>query len=299
MSFGKSQSQPSQTTQTQKTEPWEGQQPYLRDLLARAQSQMNQGGGEFYPGQLVAPQSQQTVQAQKMLTSAAGGMQPTIDAASSQAIWNLTGAQDIGNHPYLQNAINAAAQPVVQNFNSVGGPLAQIRGSFTANNSGGTGTREGIAAGVAQRGLGQILANMSSTMTMDAYRQAQDNAMKTLALAPQTAAMATMPAELMQAVGGQNDAYAQSLINAEVARHNYNAQLPWLNLQNYGNLVTGNMGSTSTGTTTAPSSSTNPLLAGLGGAATGASIAGIMGKGATFGPWGAGIGALLGLLGSR
>lgn len=299
MSLGKSQSTPQQTTQTQKTEPWEGQQGYLKDLFARAQGQMSAGGPQFYPGQLVAPQSQQTLEGQKLLTGAATGMQPTIDAATAHSIWNMGGAMDMSKNPYLQSAIQAAQQPVIESFNSVGGPLSQIRSGFQANNSGGSGTREGIAMGVAQRGLGQTLANMSSTMTMQAYQQAQDNALKTLAMAPQTAGMQVMPGELMTGIGSANDAYAQSLINADITKHNYNAQLPWMNLQNYAGLIGGNFGSSSTGTTTAPGTSTNPLLAGLGGAATGASIAGMMGKGAAFGPWGAGIGALIGLLGSR
>lgn len=48
---------------TQKTEPWAGQQPYLRDLFKQAKKIYRKGyGQEYYPGQTVAPFSPYTEQ---------------------------------------------------------------------------------------------------------------------------------------------------------------------------------------------------------------------------------------------
>lgn len=289
--------QPSTTTQTSKTEPWAGQQPYLQDLFARAQS-ASQQTPTYFPGQTVAPQSQATQQSLAMGQQTAQNLQPAAQATTDSMIFNLGAGRDVGNNPYLQSAIQAAINPVMQNFSSVGGPLANIRSHFTAGNSGGSGTREGIAAGVAQRGLQQQVGDISSTMTFNAYQQAQDNALRTLALAPQTMQAASYPAQLLGQVGGAQDAYAQQLINAQIERHNFQQQAPWIPLQNYGQLVAGgNFGSSGTATSTAPGTRTNPLMQGIGGAATGAALATMI---PALGPYAlpaAGVGALLGLLG--
>lgn len=123
--------------------------------------------------------------------------------------------------------------------------------------------------------------------------------MKSLALAPQTNQMAMMPGQVQSAVGGERDAYIQNLLNAEMQRYQLNSQLPWMNLQNYGNMIGGSYGQSSTGTMTTPGmQGPSALTAGLGGAMSGGALAGMMG-GAAAGPWGMGIGALLGILGSR
>lgn len=83
----------SQTT-TQKSTPWEGQQPYLRDLFRQAQGQFNQGPLQYYPGQTVAPFSPQTMMGMDLMTQRALGGSPQQDAFG-QYLQNAFGQQNI------------------------------------------------------------------------------------------------------------------------------------------------------------------------------------------------------------
>ncbi len=66
-------------TSTQESEPWEGQQPYLRDIFSGAQDLFNQGPQEYYPGQTVAPFSPQTQMGMDLMTQRALGGSPQQD----------------------------------------------------------------------------------------------------------------------------------------------------------------------------------------------------------------------------
>lgn len=75
-------------TSTQKSEPWSGQQPYLKDLFREGQGLYRQGPQEFYPGTTVAPFAPQQQQAMDMITNRALSGSP-----QEQAFGNyLTGA---------------------------------------------------------------------------------------------------------------------------------------------------------------------------------------------------------------
>lgn len=288
--------QPSQTTQTTSTQPWAGQQPFLTDLFARAQG-ASQTIPQYFPGQTVAPQSAATLEGQRETMGVAQGLKPAANAFLDSAMFNVGAGRDPAQNPYLQNAIQAAVNPLMQNFSSVGGPLSQIRSGFTANNSGGSGTREGIAQGVAQRGLQQQVGDISSTMAFNAYQQGQDQSLRTLALAPSIMQTAATPASMISGVGGQQDAYNQMLINAAIERHNFQQTAPWIPLQNYGQLVAGgNFGSQGTTTTTAPGTRTNPFLTAGGGALSGYALSQMIPAMGVTGPVGAGVGAGLALL---
>lgn len=65
---------------TTKTEPWSGQQPYLKDLFAQAQGLYNQGPQQYYPGQTVAPFSPQTMLGMDMMTGRILGGSSQMDA---------------------------------------------------------------------------------------------------------------------------------------------------------------------------------------------------------------------------
>ena len=84
-------------------------------------------------------------------------------------------------------------------------------------------------------------------------------------------------------VGRTVETQAQDLLNADIDRWNYQQNLPQQNLQNYANIIYGLPGGY--GSTRTSGGGGSRLSGALGGAATGASIAG---------PWGALGGAVLG-----
>lgn len=282
-----------QTNTIQKSDPWAGQQPYLLDLFKRAMAQVNQPA---YPGTMVAAPSEATKQGQNLALGAVPQLQNVATSAIDASNWNLGPAsRDMSTNTYLQDAIKAAQRPVLDAFSAPGGPMSSIRSSFNAGNSGGSSTRQGIAEGIALKGLGQTLSDQASNMTWAGYTNAQDQALKTLALLPQTQGMLSLPAATASGVGAQQDAYTQALINAEMQKYNY----PWQALGGYSGLIQGNYGGSSNSTVTAPAPTTSPFLGAAGGAMMGGSLASSMPWLGLSGPWGAGIGGLIGLLGSR
>lgn len=98
--------------------------------------------------------------------------------------------------------------------------------------------------------------------------------------------------QMTNQIGLQNQADQQRQIDASVDRYNYERDLPYLNLQRYGHLLTGAGNPGGSSTSTASQEVTRNKGAGaIGGAATGATV------GSVFGPVGAAVGGGLGLLG--
>ena len=67
-------------TTTQTADPWEGQQPYLRDVMAQAQGLYQQGGPQFFPNATYVPFSPQTQMGLDSMWNQAAGPQPVQDA---------------------------------------------------------------------------------------------------------------------------------------------------------------------------------------------------------------------------
>jgi len=198
----------------------------------------------------------------------------------------LNANQDPTNTPGFQSTLNTATRKVDEAYMGPRGPFAGIRQASQTQNSGGSGTREGIAMGMAGRDYLNTIGDVTGKLTSDAYKFGTDTSLKTMAMAPQTmqgimSAEGT-PAAITGAIGQQNEAYENQARQWELSA-------PWAALGPYANIVGGMSegGTTTTSTGSAPQA--NPM-APLGYAAMGASI------GASAGPYGAAAGAAAGLI---
>lgn len=286
-----------QTSSTvEKADPWAGQQPYLTDIFGKAQAQYNSGTPSYYPGTVLAPQDPNTLAAQeKALTYA--------NTTAPDAVGRVLSAQNFGlgdvlyadSNPALRANVRGALNPIVDNFyNRILpniGSEAQKQGAYG-------GARQGIVESNAVQDLNRALLDTSAKMYSDAYGLGLDTFGKSLALAPQTITAGTLPAQIQDAVGQQRTAVTQDEINAAIEKFNWEQQLPANKLAQYQQLVQGNYGGSGTSTSTSPAARRGGLTSALGGAMTGASLASMMFAGSTVaGPLGAGLGALIGLLG--
>jgi hypothetical protein len=195
---------------------------------------------------------------------------------------------DPNSNPNLQKTVDAALGRTTRAFNE--DVLPGIRSSFVGAGQGGS-TRQGIAEGIAMDRLQQNLGDTAASMYSQAYGQGLDAMLRGVALAPQTGQMLMAPSGVLSAVGTDQQAMNQAQLTDLVNRWNFNQNAPWNELVQYGQLVTGGFGGTST--TNAPSPQSSPLMGAAGGALSGAALAQMVG-----GPvgWGAGIGALIGIL---
>lgn len=278
---GQQQAAPTSTTTTNTSTPWGGQQPYLKEIFKQAQAQYNDPAltPKYFEGAVTAAPSNSTLAAQQSLTQGAGQVQGLADSSVDAAKFNLGAARDVTTNPYIQRAVEAAVRPIQQQLTDTGGTLSQIRDQ--TNNSGqwGGSTRGDIAAGLAVARANQQIGDTAATMYSDAYKNAMDNATKTLALTPGVAQTVQAPGTMLDAVGQQQTAYSQQLINDAIDKWNFQQNLPAAKLAQYQSLIQGNYGGQSSGTSTSTggvvSGGGNSFMSTLG---TGLSALGTLGK---------------------
>ena len=238
----------------------------LSGILGNTGEQIEGPGFEFDPLQTQAQQQQIDLSAQ---------LAPFIEQLlGTQGFLSSTDLLSPDSNPYLADVAAAAQRPVLQAFEER--VLPALRGG--AIEAGGFGgSRQGIAEGIAARGVGEALAGQSAGLYGQAYQQGLDTLGRSLALAPQTLQTSLFPSSLLEAVGTTRQ---QGPINA---------------LQQYADLVARATGGYGTSTGTAPGPSSGGAAAGLGGAAAGTGIATALSLSNPLTAGMAGVGALLGL----
>lgn len=236
-------------TSTQTTDPWSGQQPYLQDLFKQAQSYFGGERADVAPAQALGQEGVQR------LTGAAEGTQPIIGGAT-EAQKRLTSGEFLSpeSNPALQEYINASNKQIAQQYTE--NILPQITSGAAA--TGGIGSsRQGVAEGItAGKTLDAIQRNTAQQQT-EAYAQGLKSYTAGVALAPQTAGLQQLPAD-MYALAAERQYGISALPQSQ--------QLEYL--QAYRDLVGGaQFGGTTT--TTGPGTRTGGASGAIGGAAQG------------------------------
>jgi len=253
-----------------------------------------------YPGAQPVGFSPETQQAQQMVAGAVPQLQQNA-AMTNNAL--QFGMRDIiyGEDPTLQNAITAATRPIHEAFTSPGGYFAKNRSDMIGSEMLGS-SRDALANAVIGenyvRGLGDTSAKLAAASRSDTLNTFG----KSLALSPLGESAALAPANALATVGAQKEGLEQAKEDTAAAGRQWDLNYPWMNLQNYANIVFGGSAPGTTTTADVPRPTGNPVMGALGGAAAGYSMGGMIGgaaNGATYGPYGAAVGALLGYMMSR
>lgn len=263
------------TTTTQVNEPWSVQKPYLSTGFAEARNQLNNLG--FFPNQTYAGWNPLQLQGMSMGQDYASSLSPYVgDIMDMNRNVASGGLMDATSNPWLADYAAAAARPIQTSLMEEALPMIRNQGIASGQYGGSRqDLSEGIAVGRAADAIGDVTSNIYS----QAYGQNLQGMLGAQSMAPAMAQMGMMPSNILSGIGAQQQAMEQQGIDEEMARHYYPQQA----LQNYMSLVGGQQyGGTSTQTTPY---STNPLLGGLGGGMTGASLASMMYTGAGANPY--------------
>lgn len=145
-----------QKSTTVSNDPWSGVQPYLRDLFARAQGQLNSGS--------LAPGNSLLSQAASSYANAANS--PLISQAQNQ-LGQTIGGQYLSptSNPYLSGAVQQALDQVKQNVNS----------QFRGDNFGSSANQEFLA---------KTLANTALPIYAQNYSNERQNQLNAITAAP-------------------------------------------------------------------------------------------------------------------
>lgn len=183
---------------------------------------------------------------------------------------NINAASAYANNPTMDGMVDAAMRDSKRQLNEQDLPNLQRNAAATGNvNS----TRTAISQGVLERGLADKTADVSANLRGQAYQNglslAQgDTAAKNAALAAAGGLAGGATSAGTSALGQAADinktntdnaltsttmlnGFDQQVIDNELAKYNYQQQLPWQNLNNfYGIVGSNNWGSKTTGTST-------------------------------------------------
>lgn len=271
-------------TTVQQSEPWSEQKPYLTYGFGEAQSQYKSGQPAYYPHQTVAPFSSVTQEALNAQRARALGGSPLQNQANIEAGRTLSGGY-LNSNPYLDANFQAGARQISNAFRDT---TSGNQSAFSRAGRYGS----GLQAYVDRRSedtLAQNLGELASKTYGENYQQERANQLRALAFAPQLINQDYQDLRMLGNVGAAYDQQQQNLIDADIARWNYNQNLPANKLNQYLGQISGSYGGTSS---TSTPSNRNALASGLLGAGSGA-LTGF----AVGGPVGAAIGGGLGLLG--
>lgn len=217
-----------------------------------------------YPGARVAGFSPMTEGSWAEMLGAGRRIQAGTDAAQGANNFGLHDAMFASSNPYLQNAMDAATRPMIEQFTEAGGPLQAIRGS--ALQSGGYGgSRQGIAEGIATKGLMNKVGDMRSTMANEGYKlglEQMNNSIKNQAM---LAMLQQMPGQIQSGIGAQQDAKSQQQENYAGAQRDFQMNGQWAPLQNMANIVYGGSNGKTTTTSEMPEEDTTMQTVGTVG----------------------------------
>lgn len=237
------------------------QQPYLDTMLSEAQRLYTKNNPMYFPGRTVAPFAEAEGTARNYLSGYASKIAAPVAERTQQSLERVTGGDylDVANNPVVQNLVKASTDDVTQQLIRQAFPAirsgAQLAGQFG-------GSRQGIAEGTAIGDAARAAQTTAAGINLGAYDKGLSALMQGLQLAPSVQQMGYVPAEMLQAVGGQERAMLQSLINEDIARWQYNQGVPYTKLAEYANIVRSPIGGQSETYTTYPQTSGVQQIAG-------------------------------------
>lgn len=260
--------------QKQTNEPWSGIQPNLSQIGSEAQRLYQNGTGpSYYPGSTyIPPTAQEMAGLQSQQNTATQGSPLTQNLLRTTG--DLAGIMPGQGNPTLMGLLDTSAHKATDSIN----------GMFSGSG------RYGSTAN--QNAVGETVGNIYTSGLTNQYNQDIANKLSLSAQAPQLDAMRYGDAQKLIDIGAAQRGELQSENQSNIDRHNAQQSRPWDQLSLYNNIIGGLGGGSGTQTTYGQQGS--PLYSILGGAATGAGIAGQLGLGGLLGGGTTALGGLLG-----
>lgn len=281
---------PKNQTVTNRTEIDPVTQAWRQQLINQGGALYNQGPAQYYPGNTVVPFSAPTQQGLGYLQNYAQQGVPNMGMSNFATTRALSGF-----NPAMGNAAQMAGEDVAQNpylrgLFDQGAGMVQDRINTQFAQAGRYGPTNAAHTGALTRGLGDLYSQIyapayesaqnrrlqATGLMGDIWSQGNQDAARAQAMMPSMYSLGMMPGQSMMDIGSIYEGQAQSYLDADRQRWDYNQNAPWANLERYAGIVNGLPDFSGT-STTSPAQRTNRLMSGLGGAAAGAGLASSMG----------------------
>lgn len=247
------------------------QMPYVTQMLGEAQRLYGQGGPGTYAQVVdngagpelnrssIAPFTPNELSAQEGLVNSARTTLPEVADWTQQGYADALKLRDPSQNPYLPRVIESSIRPVFEQLTR--SVLPNIRNEAVGVGGYG-GSRQGIAEGLATREATKQAMDLSGNIMNNAWQFGNQQANNALQLAPMIQGVQTAPSEILGAVGSQERAYQQALMDQLSSTYEYNQRLPYMNLAEFGNYATRQLGGMGQAYTEVPPASTASQIAG-------------------------------------
>lgn len=213
---------------TTTVEPSLLQQPYLKFGLGESK-RLYGTPLQYYPGQTIAGFTPEQLQAQSMGILRATQGSPLIAGGQSELASIISGKYvSPTSNPYLGFYTQKAFEEA----------LPQLDTSAIQAGRYGSG-----AWGLAK---GRTMADITSNIYGQAYQTERERQLQALQLAPTYAEQDWADIARLAAIGEEKQAMEQANINEAIERFQFGQLEPWERLANYMNLISGNLGGTTT-----------------------------------------------------
>lgn len=227
--------QTGQSTTVVNKDPWGPQQDYLKAGFERAQTDILDKPLQYYPNSTVVPFSGQTEQALGMQENRATSGSPLVGAAQSEAQKTIQGDY-LGSNPYLQSAMQAAARPMVENFQDT--ILPAIQGGFSGRGRYGSGL-QAYQQQKAGSNLMRELGDMGARMSYADYGAERGRQQQALSQAPQLAQQDYLDISQLAQAGAMREGQAGAELQDQISRFNFEQNAPRDALTQYMALIGG------------------------------------------------------------
>ena len=206
-------------TSTQTSRPWGPQRKPIKEGIQAAHQLWKQGHGEYYPGSTVAGFSPEQKEGMNMAAGFArdGGMSEGY-------------MKDVLSGKYLQNPFSDRVFEDVQSR-----VMPAVNSAAMSRGRAGSALATGVAA--------REMTNAYSPYGAQQYQQGLDRMGQAATMLPQ---MQFNRANAMYDVGAKKQGLAQQELDDSVNRWQYYQDLPWNQLSQYMNMVSGNYGNQTT-----------------------------------------------------
>ena len=228
----------------QKSEPWDGQKPFLQQSFQQAEALRSTGGPSYYPNQTWIDFSNQSQDALASMENRAraGSELQNIGRSGMEATARGDFLRPESNE-FLAGTYKAMTRPMIEQFRDA--TMPSIDAGFSRAGRFGSGLYADQVQ-KAQDALGRNLSEAGTRLYGDNYQQERGRQITAQQMAPEYAAADYQDAARLGQVGAAREGKASEELQADIDRFNFNEQRPWSTLANYKALIDGSYGQTDT-----------------------------------------------------
>ena len=238
------------TTTTNQIDPM--LQPYVQFGLGEAKRLYESQGPTYFPGQTYVSPTKTTLSALQAGEQRAGAGSPLLRAAQAENLANVQG-QYLGGNPFFQGAFNPAAKAAQQSYYDAIQNVASKAASSGRYGSGAYGQLTDRAGGT----FANALTDTAGKLAYQNYSDERARQAAATAAAPSMAEADYGDIQRLLAIGQGREGYAQTALQDQINRYNYEQNLPQAKLQSF---LSGVYGAPSGGVST----STQPIYSNPG-----------------------------------